>query len=60
MRNIFEKLKEEEKLMREVLEEYGKMVLAVITEALLLGFTTIFLTEGQFYEAIQTFSQSIC
>ena len=47
-------------MMREVFEEYGKMVIAVIAAALLLGFTTIFLTEGQFYEAIQMFSLSIC
>lgn len=46
--------------MREVFEEYGKMVLAVIAAALLLGFTTTFLTDGQFFEAIQAFSQSIC
>lgn len=46
--------------MREVFEEYGKTVLAVIAAALLISTTTVFLMDGQFFDAIWEFSQRIC
>ncbi len=46
--------------MREVLEEYGKLIIAAVTSVLLVGFASAFLTTGQAFEAIKIFSQSIC
>lgn len=46
--------------MREVLGEYGKVILAAAASVLLIGFAAAFLTTGQAFEAIMVFSQSIC
>ncbi len=46
--------------MREVFEEYGKMIIAAVTSVLLVGFAATFLTAGQAFEMIFAFSQSIC
>ena len=46
--------------MREVLEEYGRIIIATVASILLIGFAAVFLTKGQVFEAILLFSQSIC
>ena len=46
--------------MKEVFEEYGKMIIAVVSSVLLVGFAAAFLTTGQAFEMIFAFSQSIC
>lgn len=46
--------------MREVFQEYGKVIIAAVSSALLLGFAAAFLTGGQAFDAISIFSQSIC
>lgn len=46
--------------MREVFEEYGKIILAAVTSVTLIGFATAFLSVGEVFEAILCFSKSIC
>lgn len=46
--------------MRELFEEYGKTVLATVSSALLIGISTAFITDGQIFDVIRTFSQNIC
>lgn len=46
--------------MREVFEEYGKVIVAAASSVLLIGFATAFLTAGQAFDAIFVFSQGIC
>ncbi|MEY8391763.1 hypothetical protein AALA98_10370 [Lachnospiraceae bacterium 45-W7] len=46
--------------MREIFEEYGKTVVAASASVLLIGFAAVFLTQGQVFEVIRIFSQSIC
>ena len=49
-----------ETYMRELFEEYGKTVLATVSSALLIGISTAFITDGQIFDVIRTFSQNIC
>lgn len=46
--------------MREVFEEYGNVVIAVAASILIIGLSAVFLTQGQVFDAIRMFSQSIC
>lgn len=46
--------------MKEVFEEYGKLIIAAVSSVLLVGFAAAFLTAGQAFEMIFAFSQSIC
>ncbi len=46
--------------MREVFEEYGKIIVASSASVLLIGFAAEFLTQGQIFDAICIFSKSIC
>lgn len=46
--------------MREVFEEYGKVMVAAVTSVLLVGFAAAFLTTGQAFEVLKMFSQNIC
>ncbi len=46
--------------MKEVFEEYGKVVIAAVSSVLLVGFAAVFLTAGQAFEMILAFSQGIC
>ena len=41
--------------MREVFEEYGKVVIASVSSVILIGFTATFLTTGQVFDAITAF-----
>ncbi len=46
--------------MREIFEEYGKVVMAATVSMMLIGFGTVIFTNGQVFDAIRAFSQSIC
>lgn len=46
--------------MRELLEQYGKTVLAAAASALLIGISAAFFTNGQMFDVLHTFSQMIC
>lgn len=46
--------------MREVFEEYGKMIIAAVASITLIGFAAALLTTGHAFEAILRFSQQIC
>lgn len=46
--------------MREVFEEYGKMIIAAVSSVMLIGFAAAFLSAGKAFEAIWFFSQNIC
>ncbi len=46
--------------MREVFEEYGKITTGAAVSVLLIGLTVSFLSNGQIFQVIQAFSQSIC
>ncbi|MCI9083084.1 MAG: hypothetical protein HFI70_12510 [Lachnospiraceae bacterium] len=46
--------------MREVFEEYGKVVIAAAASMMLIGFATVLFVNGQVFDAIRIFSQSIC
>ncbi len=46
--------------MKELFDEYGNMVLAAAASIMLIGFAASLLTEGQMFDVLQMFSQSIC
>ncbi len=46
--------------MREVFEEYGKVVVASVSSLMLIGFAAAFLATGQVFDVILAFSQHIC
>lgn len=46
--------------MREIFEEYGKMIIAAVSSVMLIGFATAFLNAGEAFEAILLFSRNIC
>lgn len=46
--------------MREVFEEYGKVIVASVSSVVLVGFAAAFLMTGQVFDAISAFSQQIC
>ncbi len=57
---IVESRLQEEINMREVFEEYGKVVIAAAASMMLIGFATVLFVNGQVFDAIRIFSQSIC
>lgn len=46
--------------MREVFEEYGKLMLASLSSVMLVGFAAAFLATGQVFDIISAFSTHIC
>lgn len=46
--------------MREVFEEYGKVIVASVSSVMLIGFGAAFLMTGQVFDVIFAFSQHIC
>lgn len=46
--------------MRDVFEEYGKVISAAVSSILLIGFAAAFLMTGEIFDAILFFSQRIC
>ncbi len=46
--------------MREIFEEYGRVMAAAVSSVLLIGFAAAFLSQGELFEVISIFSQSIC
>ncbi len=46
--------------MKEVFEEYGTIIIATVSSALLIGFAVVFLSAGEAFDRILFFSQNIC